>query len=43
MSGFGTPTRVRSRWFWEVDPGNRVLYVEELDGFADQPVIRDKR
>ena len=43
MSGFGTPTRVRSRWFWEVDPGNRVLYVEELDGLAGQPVIRDKR
>lgn len=43
MSGFGSPTRVRSRWFWEVDPGNRVLYVEELDGLADQPVIRDKR
>jgi hypothetical protein len=43
MSGFGSPTRVRSRWFWEVDPGNRVLYVEELDGLAGQPVIRDKR
>ena len=43
MSGFGTPTSVRSRWFWEVAPGNRVLYVEELDGLADQPIIRDKR
>ena len=43
MSGFGSPTRVRSRWFWEVDPGNKVLYVEELDGLAGQPVIRDKR
>jgi hypothetical protein len=42
-SGFGSPTRVRSRWFWEVDPGNRVLYVQELDGLAGQPVIRDKR
>ena len=43
MTGFGTPTRVRSRWFWEVDPGDKVLYVEELDGLAGQPVIRDKR
>lgn len=43
MSGFGAPTSVSSRWFWEVDPGNRVLYVEELDGLAGQPVIRDKR
>jgi hypothetical protein len=43
MSGFGSPTRVSSRWFWEVDPGNRVLYVDELDGLAGQPVIRDKR
>jgi hypothetical protein len=43
MSGFGTPTSVRSRWFWDVDPGNRVLYVDELDGLAGQPVIRDKR
>jgi hypothetical protein len=43
MSGFGSPTRVRSRWVWEVEPGNRVLYVEELDGLADQPVIRAKR
>lgn len=43
MTGFGTPTRVRSRWFWDVDPGNRVLYVDELDGTAGQPVIRDKR
>jgi hypothetical protein len=43
MSGFGTPTRVMSRWMWDVDPGNRVLYVEETDGLAHQPVIRDKR
>jgi hypothetical protein len=43
MSGFGSPTRVSSRWLWEVDPGNRVLYVDELDGLAGQPVIRDKR
>jgi hypothetical protein len=43
MSGFGSPTRVRSRWLWEVDPGDRVLYVDELDGLAGQPVIRDKR
>jgi hypothetical protein len=28
---------------WEVDPGDRVLYVEELDGLAGQPVIRKKR
>jgi hypothetical protein len=43
MSGYGSPTRVKSRWMWDVDPGNRVLYVEELDGQAGQPVIRDKR
>jgi hypothetical protein len=43
MSGFGTPTRVKSRWVWEVDPGDRVLLVEELDGLAHQPVIRAKR
>ena len=43
MSGFGTPTRVRSRWFWDIDPGNKMLYVDELDGLAGQPVIRDKR
>jgi hypothetical protein len=43
MSGFGSPTRVRSRWMWDVDPGDRVLYVEELDGLAGQPVIRKKR
>jgi len=43
MSGFGSPTRVSSRWMWEVDPGDRVLYVPELDGVAGQPVIRNKR
>ncbi|MFI5007998.1 MAG: hypothetical protein ACHQKZ_11185 [Solirubrobacterales bacterium] len=43
MTGFGSPTRVSSRWMWEVDPGDRVLYVEELDGLAGQPVIRKKR
>jgi hypothetical protein len=43
MSGFGSPTRVTSRWMWEVDPGDRVLYVEEVDGLAGQPVIRKKR
>ena len=43
MSGFGSPTRVMSRWFWEVDPGDRLLYVEDLDGLAGQPVIRNKR
>jgi hypothetical protein len=43
MSGFGTPTRVQSKWMWEVDPGDRILYVTELDGFAGQPVIRNKR
>lgn len=42
MSGFGTPTRVQSKWMWEVDPGDRILYVEELDGRAGQPVIRNK-
>jgi hypothetical protein len=42
-SGFGTPTRVKSRWMWDVDPGDRVLYVEEIDGLAGQPVIRKKR
>jgi hypothetical protein len=43
MSGFGSPTRVQSRWLWEVDPGDRVLLVDELDGLAHQPVIRAKR
>jgi hypothetical protein len=43
MTGFGTPTRVSSRWMWEVDPGDKVLYVAELDGLAGQPVIRNKR
>jgi hypothetical protein len=43
MTGFGTPTRVMSRFMWEVDPGDRLLYVEELDGLAGQPVIRKKR
>jgi hypothetical protein len=43
MTGFGTPTRVKSRWLWEVDPGDRLLLVEELDGLAHQPVIRTKR
>jgi hypothetical protein len=42
-SGFGIPTSVTSQWFWNVDPGNRVLYVDETDGRAGQPVIRDKR
>jgi hypothetical protein len=43
MSGFGAPTRVRSRWLWEVDPGDSVLVVDELDALAEQPVIRKKR
>jgi hypothetical protein len=43
MSGFGSPTRVKSRWLWEVDPGDRFLVVDELDGLAHQPVIRAKR
>ena len=43
MGGFGTPTRVQSKWMWAVDPGDRILYVPELDGLAGQPVIRKKR
>jgi hypothetical protein len=43
MSGFGRPTSVMSRWLWEVEPGNRFLLVEELDGLAHQPVIRERR
>jgi hypothetical protein len=43
MSGFGSPTRVTSRWIREVDAGDRFLYVEERDGFASQPVIRERR
>jgi hypothetical protein len=43
MTGFGSPTRVKSRWMWEVEPGGRFLYVEELDGLAKQPVIRKQR
>lgn len=43
MSGFGRPTSVMSRWVWEVEPGDRYLLVEELDGLADQPVIRARR
>lgn len=42
-SGFGIPTTVTSRWVWDVDPGNRFLLVEETDGLADQPIIRNKR
>jgi hypothetical protein len=43
MSGSGSPTRVSSQWLWEVDPGDRVLFVREDDGTAGQPVIRKKR
>ena len=43
MGGFGSATRVKSKWIWEVDSGDRILYVTELDGVAGQPVIRSKR
>ena len=43
MGGFGSPTRVQSMWVWEVDSGDRILYVKEFDGLAGQPVIRNKR
>ena len=43
MGGFGSPTRVQSKWVWEVDSGDRILFVKEFDGLAGQPVIRNKR
>jgi hypothetical protein len=42
-SGFGSRTTVSSRWLWEIEPGGKVLYVEEHDGAAGQPVIRSMR
>ena len=43
MSGFGSPTRVQSKWVWEVESGDRILYVKEFVGLAGQPVIQKKR
>ncbi len=42
-SGFGSRTTVSSRWLWAIEPGEKVLYVEEHDGAAGQPVIRSMR
>jgi hypothetical protein len=42
-SGFGVKTTVTSRWLWEIEPGGKVLFVDEEDGYAGQPVIRDRR
>ena len=32
---------VRSVWAWEVEPGGKALVVEEENGLAGQPVVRD--
>jgi hypothetical protein len=42
-SGFGVKTTVYSRWFWEIEPGGKVLYVDDEDGFAGQPVVRSMK
>jgi len=34
---------VMSLWVWEVEPGGRALVVEEENGLAGQPVVRDLR
>ena len=34
---------VMSMWLWEVEPGGRALVVEEENGLAGQPVVRDLR
>lgn len=40
---FHPPNRadVKSLWAWEVEPGGRALIVEEEQGLAGQPVVRD--
>jgi hypothetical protein len=41
--GLRPPDRanVMSIWTWEVEPGGRVLVVDEENGLAGQPVVRD--
>jgi hypothetical protein len=33
--------KITSVWLWEIEPGGRVLMVDEYDGLAGQPVVRD--
>lgn len=44
--GGGTPGShlqpvVTNTWAWVVEPGGRLLLVDETDGIADQPIVRD--
>jgi hypothetical protein len=42
-SGIGSATMVTSVWAWEIEPGKKVLTVDEENGQAGQPIIRDVR
>ncbi|MGZ8851679.1 MAG: hypothetical protein ACXW3E_15305, partial [Thermoanaerobaculia bacterium] len=38
----GAPLVV-STWVWEVEPGGRLLIVEDVNGLAGQPIVRTMR
>jgi hypothetical protein len=41
--GPGLSRRTISNWFWEIDPGGKVLIVTEEGGKAGQPYVRELR